>query len=182
MPGLKDGLGKLALAGSYSSAMVRAEELDRVVRACDEQLHLAAARPSPTSYASVPLCVLDAVFSLNARYQATRRVPERYCEHFGLPLWRPRAELPPASQQHTVSGFLANIEPGGVEAFATGVLRNRQRTSTGTASSRPRPPGGSPVPSPSMGSSVCRTSQQPPPAGSSRRRCGPSPVSAAGSR
>jgi hypothetical protein len=110
--------------------MVRAEELDRVVRACDEQLHLAAARPSPTRYASVPLCVLEAVFSLNARYQATRRVPERYCEHFGLPLWRPRAELPAASQEHTVTGFLANIEPGGVEAFAAGVLRNRQRTST----------------------------------------------------
>lgn len=87
--------------------MVGAEELDRVVRACDEQVHLAAARPSPT-----------------------RRVPERYREHFGLPLWRPRAELPPASQQHTVTGFLANIEPSGVEAFAAGVLRNRQRTST----------------------------------------------------
>jgi hypothetical protein len=107
-----------------------AEELDRVVRACDEQLDLTTARPSPTRYASVPLCVLDAVFSLNARYQATRRVPERYCRHFGLPLWRPRAEVPPAGQQHTVSDFLANLEHGGAEAFAVEVLRNRQRTST----------------------------------------------------
>jgi hypothetical protein len=109
---------------------VGAEELDRVVRACEEQLDLTAARPSPTRYASVPLCVLDAVFSLNARYQATRPVPERYCSQFGLPLWRPRAEVPPASQQHTISDFLANLEQGGAEAFAAEVLGNRQRTST----------------------------------------------------
>jgi hypothetical protein len=78
----------------------------------------------------VPLCVLDAVFSLNARYQATRRVPERYCERFGLPLWRPRAELPPTGQQHTVTEFLTNLHRSGVEAFAADVIRNRQRTST----------------------------------------------------
>jgi len=117
-------------AGSYASGMVQPVEIGRVVRACEDRLDLGAAQPSPIRYASVPLCVLDAVFSLNATYEATRRVPERYCRHYALPLTCPRTELPPTEQQHAVTDFLANLERKGVEAFAADVVRNRQRTST----------------------------------------------------
>jgi hypothetical protein len=82
-------------------------------------------------YASLPLCVLDAVFSVGIRYESVRAVVHRYCEHVGVPRLRPeRSQLPSPRKQHTIAAFIAIVERQGVEAFATDVLANRCRTST----------------------------------------------------
>ena len=36
-------------------------------------------------YASLPLCIIDAVFSTGVRREAAENVVLRYCEHFGVP-------------------------------------------------------------------------------------------------
>jgi hypothetical protein len=80
-------------------------------------------------YASVPLCVLDAVFSINARYEGVRAVVTRYCAHFGTPMQRARDALPAPSDQVRVSRLIEQISTVGGAAFAEEVLRNRARTS-----------------------------------------------------
>jgi hypothetical protein len=81
-------------------------------------------------YASVPLCVLDAVFSINARYEGVRAVVLRYCENFGAPMERARDVLPTPEEQTTVSQLVEQISTVGADRFADEVVHNRARTST----------------------------------------------------
>jgi hypothetical protein len=82
------------------------------------------------SYISVPLCILDAIFSINARYEGVRAAVLRYAKHYGLPVQRGPDELPAADAQVTVSQFIDQIASHGPEGFARDILRNRSRTST----------------------------------------------------
>ncbi len=87
--------------------------------------------PEEYAYQSLPLCILDAVFSINAKYESTRNVVERYCRHYSLR--RVREDplcLPPVEEQEPVSAFVEKIIQLGPEKFAGTVLANRQRTST----------------------------------------------------
>lgn len=90
----------------------------------------AARRGDEFFYASVPLCVLDAVFSINARYESVQALVRRYCDHFYLPIQRAIDVLPAPEEQITVSQFVAQISAIGPETFANEVVRNRARTST----------------------------------------------------
>ncbi|MGB0011830.1 MAG: hypothetical protein WBQ03_09500 [Candidatus Sulfotelmatobacter sp.] len=86
---------------------------------------------SPTNaaheYASLPLCVIDAVFSIGVRYESTERTVTNFCSRY---LWqrdgRGRAE------EHPISDFLRILQPydNRWEDMANHVFRNRQRTST----------------------------------------------------
>jgi hypothetical protein len=93
-----------------------------LVGACEKLPELPTAQlPAEYSYPCVPLCVLDAVFSISARYGAVKNVIRRYCEHFAL--------RPEALEHHTVEDFLkavVELEPDGLAA----AVQNRQRTST----------------------------------------------------
>jgi hypothetical protein len=80
-------------------------------------------------YASVPLCILDAIFSINARYQSVQNVIARYCAHFGVPRTRPGLEFPPPDRQLTVSDLIAQVKKAGLERFTNEILQNRARTS-----------------------------------------------------
>ena len=81
-------------------------------------------------YASVPLCVLDAVFSINTRYQGVQNLVGRYCARFRVARTRPRPEFPPRKDQLTVSDFVAQVEDVGIHRFTAEILQNRGRTST----------------------------------------------------
>ncbi len=71
-------------------------------------------------YKNLPLCILDAVYSMGVRYGSVRKVTARYAAHYGKD-----AE----GEGHTVSDFLHNIDAaGGTDAFARDVLCNRHRT------------------------------------------------------
>lgn len=87
--------------------------------------------PDEYFYSSLPLCIIDAVFSINARYQGVRNVIYRYCHHFRMNQYREdRNKLPDPDKQQPVGQFLATIEAVGPEVFATEILKNRQRTSS----------------------------------------------------
>lgn len=101
-----------------------------LAQACENRLDLEHASLSPEYfYASLPLALLDAVFSIGVRYASTRNVVIRYCSHYGLLRIRPRAEFLPPDTQHTISDMIFNIETVGNDAFAGHILCNRQRTS-----------------------------------------------------
>ena len=83
------------------------------------------------AYQSLPLCVLDAIFSINAKYESTRNVVIRYCDHYGLQRVRQDPDtLPLIEDQESLSAFIGKITSLGVEEFAKTILANRQRTST----------------------------------------------------
>lgn len=82
-------------------------------------------------YNSLPLCVIDAVFSIGVRYEGVQAVVRRYCNHFGLVRIRPdRTVLPEKDTQESLDGFLARFKKLGAQRMATEVFANLQRTST----------------------------------------------------
>jgi hypothetical protein len=98
----------------------------------DEHLPLATASLGDAYYyASVPLCLIDAVYSIGVRFEGVEAVVRRYCDRFGLPRLRPdRLALPPRADQESVSAFCARFEHHGVDKMTEEVFDNRQRTST----------------------------------------------------
>ena len=51
-------------------------------------------------YQSLPLCVIDAVFSIGVRYAGVKKVVSRYCDYFTLPQYRKQETvLPPEETQ-----------------------------------------------------------------------------------
>jgi hypothetical protein len=91
-------------------------------------------RPCARRWAHLPVCVLDAVFSINARYTSTIAVCDRYAKHQGLLPY-----LVDVADFATVAGTTAEqpvdklAELGrqlGPDRFADDVVENRGRTST----------------------------------------------------
>ncbi len=80
-------------------------------------------------YASIPLCVIDAVFSISANYNSTIRVVERVCHYFGIPQLDRERNINLQSQ-FTVSKLLQAYDQMGIERMTSEVYQNRQRTST----------------------------------------------------
>jgi hypothetical protein len=82
-------------------------------------------------YQSLPLCVIDAVWSLGVKYGAVQNVVDRYCKTSGLRKIRTdRDSLPPMSEQEAIAAFCARVERTGPEKMADEVFENRQRTSS----------------------------------------------------
>jgi hypothetical protein len=103
----------------------------QLVTYCREHLALSEVRlPEEYRYAGVAHCVLDAVFSIGVRYEATRAVVVRYCEARGIERLRPSQSLPPISAQETLSAFVEFVELIGSDEFANRIVHNQQRTST----------------------------------------------------
>ena len=97
---------------------------------CRAVLPLADFQPGEASYyRSLPLCVIDAVFSIGSHYVATRNTVQRFCAHFALESGNPR-HPEPAPDQLSIQDFLAIYTQYGVEGMAGQVYQNRQRTST----------------------------------------------------
>jgi len=106
--------------------------VEKVVRGCEEMLNLRNARLSDEYfYQSLPLCVIDAVYSLGVRYESTKRVVVKYCDYFNLRRIREDKEsIPPVETQESIEEFLGKMRKLGIEKFTNKVFRNRQRTST----------------------------------------------------
>lgn len=104
-------------------------DLDRLVAHCNNTLDLASAKLPPEAYYnSLPLAIIDAVFSIGVKYTSTQATVERYCCSFNLQRIRSGTDLPLREKQHTVSELIENI--GISEHFATDIVCNSQRTST----------------------------------------------------
>jgi hypothetical protein len=82
-------------------------------------------------YQSLPLCVIDAIFSIGVRYEGTRNVVKRFCEVEKIQRIRgDRNKLPDVSNQFSVSQYLIRYGNTRPEILAANIFENFQRTST----------------------------------------------------
>lgn len=87
-----------------------------------------AALPEEYTYSSLPLCVIDAVFSIGVRYTAVRNVVTAFCAAQSPPWPRLAAD---GVAERTVSAFLAATATWSADDLAARCFGgNRQRTST----------------------------------------------------
>ena len=80
-------------------------------------------------YASLPLCVIDAVFSIGVKYTSTQATVARFCDKTGWPRFAALREDRGAGT-HSLSDLLALYDGFTAEAAAQVLFGNRQRTST----------------------------------------------------
>lgn len=80
-------------------------------------------------YHNLPLCIIDAVFSIGVRYTSTENTVKRFCDYFGVTRLREK-EMPPTSDQLSVSEFLQLHNGLTFSEMAEKVYQNKQRTST----------------------------------------------------
>ncbi|MFB6689415.1 hypothetical protein ACFCX3_02710 [Streptomyces virginiae] len=100
--------------------------MDEVSQITDRAAHLAR-EPRTRRWAHTSLCVLDAVFSINADYDRhTAPTCHRYATWARITPYLPAAAAAPDEQP--LSTFVTHVREAGVEAFSEQVLRNRQRT------------------------------------------------------
>ena len=98
-------------------------------QSCEEHLNLQTCSLSKSYYYdSLPLCVIDAVFSIGVRYTSTQNVVKNYCNYFGLREYNLCRDE--NGDQHSITSFIANIEKLGIQASADRVFCNHQRTSS----------------------------------------------------
>jgi hypothetical protein len=98
------------------------DEIDAVVEHVRRTLGGPSGWPTPTTYASSALAVIDSIWSIGVRYTGVRNVIERYRQL--------RVAQGANPDDDTPADLVAAIEQlGGPEAFAD-ALRNRQRTSS----------------------------------------------------
>lgn len=106
------------------------QDIDAVVELCRATLSLAGTnQPSEYGYWSLPLCVIDAVFSIGAHYTSTANTVARFCQHLGVRVGG-ATSLPGAADQLSITNFVRVYGQYGIEAMAKTVYQNRQRTST----------------------------------------------------
>ena len=83
--------------------------------------------PFKDFYKSLPICILDAVFSIGVRYTSVVNVVNSYIGTFDLTISRTQAD----ATEHTIRDFLANVAKyDTIEGFSKNVLHNMQRTSS----------------------------------------------------
>lgn len=80
-------------------------------------------------YASLPLCVIDAVFSIGVRYVSTQATIARFCENTGWQKFAVSRDRRGAGTQG-LSELLALLEKANPDVAADELFGNRQRTST----------------------------------------------------
>lgn len=100
-----------------------------LAKACQNQLPLAQTVLSNSYYYdSLPLCVIDAVFSIGVRYTSVQNVVKHYCNRCGLRQYNLQQDA--LGDAHTISQFIQKIVDLGVEQSADQLFCNHQRTST----------------------------------------------------
>lgn len=102
---------------------------ETLAKACQNQLPLAQTTLSNSYYYdSLPLCVIDAVFSIGVRYTSVQNVVKHYCNKCGLRQYNLQQDA--LGDTHTISQFIQKIADLGVEQSADQLFCNHQRTST----------------------------------------------------
>jgi len=84
--------------------------------------------PGEYYYASLPLCVVDAVFSIGIKYSQTEKVVQNVGRPLPLQVFREYGSPIPRNEQPTISEFLRLLGPDPERAAQT-VFQDRHRTS-----------------------------------------------------
>jgi hypothetical protein len=85
--------------------------------------------PSEYSYSCLPLCVIDAVYSIGVNYKSTQNTVKHFCDCLNLTMFSD-IHPPKISDQISISQFLELFSEYGSEQMASVVFNNLQRTSS----------------------------------------------------
>ncbi|HEB01775.1 MAG TPA: hypothetical protein ENI12_00920, partial [Nitrospirae bacterium] len=87
-------------------------EIDILVSFCKETFDLPHEKLSDEYYyQSIPLCIIDAVYSIGIRYEITQKVLRKYCDYYKLKRIRDNERrLPEIQGQHSVDNLLENLD------------------------------------------------------------------------
>ena len=101
------------------------EYIDQVSNFCFEKFSdkVSSSNSEEYSYSHLPLCVIDAVFSIGVKYEGVTNTVNKFCNYFQI-------DKHSKSQELTVSDILKKLEPYTIEELAEKIYDNRQRTST----------------------------------------------------
>ena len=103
--------------------------VESLCQACEATLNLKNAELSPSYYYdSLPQCVIDAVFSIGAKYTSTTNVVKSYCAYYDLRVHNGGRDE--KGDKHTISQLIDHITAIGMEKSADVIFQNHQRTST----------------------------------------------------
>lgn len=81
-------------------------------------------------YSALPLCLVDAIFSIGVKYEGTRNVVARYAKHARIAPYRSR-EGDARIDSERISDLVRRIETvGGPDVAASSLFGSRQRTSS----------------------------------------------------
>lgn len=117
--------------------MLDSADYSRFEQYCRNTLTIAGKKdPNITYYKSLPICLLDAVFSIGVRYSSVEKTIKRYIAYYQL--FIPQMSLnsnekiiPNNTPEHTINDFLNNIDRcSSINYFAEKILNNKQRTSS----------------------------------------------------
>jgi len=99
---------------------------------CDKMLDLKnAVLTDGYYYASLPLCIIDSIYSINANYTSTVNVVKRFCKYRNIPIYRKRTtEYPDVGTQFKITEFVKTLEENDASYNAKNVFSNLQRTSS----------------------------------------------------
>lgn len=110
--------------------MVKESDVVKLAAYCEKNLDLrSVGLGDDYGYPSVPLCVIDAVFSIGVTYTATQNTVRRFCEFFSIPQTSEKTP-PDTTDQLSISEFIRIYDKYGIEGMTQRVYQNRQRTST----------------------------------------------------
>ncbi|MCW3110611.1 MAG: hypothetical protein JWQ09_5117 [Segetibacter sp.] len=103
-----------------------------VTNFCIENLNIKTAKlDKEYFYASMPLCVVDSVFSISVNYKGVKNTIARICNYYKIPCFRKDLLTVPATdEQISTTDFLKLFTDMTPDALAAEVYRNKQRTST----------------------------------------------------
>ncbi|WP_337576219.1 hypothetical protein [Fournierella sp.] len=105
------------------------EKTGALPEVCETLFDLENLRLSPGYYYdSLPLCAIDAVFSIGVRYTSTQKTVKNYCDYFGIREYN--LERDTEGDKHTISQFVENLSRADAAENAGRIFMNRQRTST----------------------------------------------------
>ena len=115
---------------NFSKMATVTSNLDKLVAYIRQTLDDLSTPPSDPAYeyASLPQCVIDAVFSIGARYESTENAVKHFCDRVG---WQ-KDGRGRAGREHTIGEFVQIMLPfeNLWKDMAVDLFGNQQRTST----------------------------------------------------
>ncbi|MBU1977476.1 MAG: hypothetical protein KKA62_05995 [Nanoarchaeota archaeon] len=104
---------------------------EKFLKYCIDNLNLNEEDQFEKYFSCVPLCVINAIFSINTKYEAVENAIDRFCRHFKLEIAHTiDGQIPSINKQKSVSDIYKLIKDIDVNILATDIFQNRQRTST----------------------------------------------------
>ncbi len=83
--------------------------------------------PNLTFYKSLPMCIIDAVFSIGVKYQSVEKAEKAFISHFNLDI----SKKYPIVNEYTINDFIRDMDTfASLEDAAVIGFNNRQRTSS----------------------------------------------------